>query len=143
VILIFIGIIGMFSLGFVSEDVGFYLKQAGVFPVDLHTYFTIYLFPFLGFAGFVIGLICVLQARQILSLFDLKVSRAFPIILGLEMMILPLISCSIFLVNLLAPVVVIPPSTPFYEWMYLFSLLIWLVPLALITLRHARKAQAS
>ena len=142
-VLMFIGIVGIFSLGFVNEDVGMYLKQAGVVPVDLHDTFTIFLFPFIGFAGFFVGLICVIYSEQVLDLFELNISKAFPVILGIEMMILPQVCSSIFLVNLISPIDIIPPSAPFYEWMYLISLLIWLVSLAIITLRKVNKEIAS
>ncbi|NHI91742.1 MAG: hypothetical protein EAX96_04500 [Candidatus Lokiarchaeota archaeon] len=138
-ILMFIGIIGVFSLGFVSEDVGFYLKQAGASPVDLHTIFTIFFFPFLAFSGIFTGLICIIYSENVQTLFNINVPKALVIILGLEMVILPQVFCTIFLVNLISPIVIIPPSTPFYEWMFLISLLTWLVALALITLRHINK----
>ncbi len=135
VFLMFIGIIGIISLGFVDEDVGFYLKEADVSPWDLHTVFTVYLFPFIGFAGMFVGLICLIYSKQVLDIFELKTSKALPITLGIEMVILPQICSSIFLINLISPTVIIPPSAPFFEWMYLISLLTWLVILASLTLR--------
>ena len=143
IILFFVGIFAIFSLGFISEDVGFHLKGTITAGVDLHDLFTVTLFPFVGFAGIFIGIIAILYPKRVLEIFELNASKALSIALGIIMIVLPQLMVTFFVINELAPTMIIPPSSPFYEWMYLFSLLAWLIPLALIILRLVNKKLAS
>jgi hypothetical protein len=77
-----------------------------------------------------------------LELFRLKLPRVVPILLGFVMMVLTPLFSAIFLINWQITIIV-PPSAPFWEWMFLFSVLIWLFAISLFSLNKIRHDLAS
>ena len=132
-----IGIIGLWGLGFFSEDVSMALEST-VWPgFYSHSFFAFYLFPFIAIGGFFIGLVFFSNYSLILELFKLKIPKIVLILLGFVMMVLTPIFSAIFLINWQITIIV-PPSAPFWEWMFLFSVLIWLFAISLFSLNKIR-----
>lgn len=135
VFLMLIGAIGMFLLGFFSEDVGIMVSYNG-FPVNLHEFFTYVLFPFLSFAAIPVGILCLAYSSRMLKLFNLEWPRVLLILVGIYLLIVPQMMCAFFVLEFF-------PSAPFWEWMYMFSTMAWIIPVAILTLRHANQELAS
>jgi len=141
-ITMFIGIIGLWGLGFFSEDVSMALEST-VWPgFYSHSFFAFYLFPFIAIGGFFIGLVFILNYSLINELFGLELPKIITVLLGFVMMVLTPLFSAIFLINWQITVIV-PPSAPFWEWMFLFSVLIWLFAISLFSLNKIRSDLAS
>ena len=132
-----IGVIGLWGLGFFSEDVSMALEST-IWPgFYSHSFFAFYLFPFIAIGGFFIGLVFFSNYSLMLELFRLKLPKVVPILLGFVMMVLTPLFSAIFLINWQITIIV-PPSAPFWEWMFLFSVLIWLFAISLFSLNKIR-----
>jgi len=111
-----IGVIGLFGIGLFSED--------RTTPLGLHT-----IFSYIVFGGFVI-------AGVFFGLLNTFYSTMIPRLLGIYMIFGPCIMAILFLTNT-------PPSRPFWEWMLLFSLFIWMIPVSIIIIKNASKELTS
>ncbi len=141
-IAMFIGIIGLWGLGFFSEDVSIYLELT-VWPgFYSHMFFAFYLFPFIALGGFFIGLVFILNYSLINDIFGLKTPKIITILLAIVMMVLTPIFSAIFMLGLTG-ILVIPPSPPFWEWLFLFSVLFWLFSISLYSLSKIKLDLAS
>jgi hypothetical membrane protein len=104
-----IALVGLFGVGLFSED--------RTTALHLHLFFT-----YVTFGGFAI----------VSLFFGLAITfypTLFPRLFGLYMIILPPIACVIFFTTFIQ----------FSEWMLMFSIMVWLVPFAIILLRHLNK----
>lgn len=122
-----IGLIGLFGIGFFSEDRSNILEPWGV-SIGLHGPFSYIVFGGLTAAGICAGFVVFLYKTSI------------PRILGIYMIFIPIIPALCFLGIIPRP----DPSmvwwtAPFWEWMLLFAILIWLVPSGLVVIQEANK----
>ena len=129
-----IGMIGFFSIGFFSEDVADSLQYATeglamVGPLDLHEFFSMVVFLNLIIAGIFLGLIGLKYASMIPEVFDLNVSKNVIIIVAIEMIFLPL--------SMMVATVI--TSWPFFEWMMLFAVFGWIIPVGIAFLKQINK----
>ncbi len=132
-----IGIIGLWGLGFFSEDVSMALEET-VWPGFFsHSFFAFYLFPFIAIGGFFIGLIFLLNYSLINELFGIEFPIYVTILLAIIMMVLSPLFSAIFLINWQIAVIV-PPSAPFWEWIFLFSVIFWLSATSFYSLSKIR-----
>jgi len=105
-----IGLIGMFGTGLFSED--------RTTALDLHWTFTIIVFIGFAMTGFFYGLLIVF--------FDTIV----PKLLGVYMIFAP---------SIIAVILFSFGFQPIHEWIMLLSLLTWIIPLSLFSLREINK----
>ena len=103
------GFFGFFMIGVFSED--------RTTPLGLHFFFSNVVFAGLVLGSFFYGLLILFYKTEI------------PRILGLYMMIFPLFT----------GIWILYTYAPFNEWLMLFSLLIWMVPVHLILLKNLVK----
>lgn len=113
-----IGLIGFFGIGLFSEDRSGLLKPWGL--PGLHGPFSYVVFGGLAFAGLFFGFLIVLYRTLI------------PKALGVYMMFIPPIPGVLFILGA-------DPSRPFWEWMLLFSLFLWIIPVGLLIIIHAKE----
>ncbi|MHA1280157.1 MAG: DUF998 domain-containing protein [Candidatus Helarchaeota archaeon] len=104
---------GMFMAGLFSED--------RTTPLNLHLIASYIDFGGLALASLFFGIAITFYPSPI------------PRLLGIFMMILPPIACSIFFLTF----------NKFVEWLLMFSILVWLLPFAILLLRHLNKEIAS
>jgi hypothetical protein len=133
-IFMLLGMIGFFGIGFFSEDVADSLEYASngllmVGILDLHEFFSMVVFLNLIIAGIFLGLIGLKYTSMIPKVFDLNVSKSVIIIISIEMLIFPF------------PMMVATVITrwPFFEWMMLFAVFGWIVPLGVAFLKQINK----
>ena len=133
-IFMLLGMIGFFGIGFFSEDVddSFEYASNGLLMVgilDLHEFFSMVVFLNLIIAGIFLGLIGLKYTSMIPKVFDLNVSKSVIIIISIEMLIFPF------------PMMVATVITrwPFFEWMMLFAVFGWIVPLGVAFLKQINK----
>lgn len=131
-IMMLIGVFGIFSSGFISEDVAISLYPVTTSAYDLHDILSTIQFIGLASAGLMIGIILVRYPQGILELgaYENK-SKIIPILLGLIMIFLTPILTIFYLMGL-------PPSAPFWEWMLFFSLFGWILAIGIIVLHHIK-----
>ena len=115
------GLVGFFGIGFFSEDRSNLLQGIGL--PGLHGIFSVIVFGGISIAGIFFGLIIAIYPMD-----ELKIPR----LLGFYMMFGPPIMCFLFLYN-------VPPSPSFWEWMLMFSIFVWIIPVAFIVERKVRK----
>ena len=127
-----IGVFGIFSSGFISEDVAISLYPVTTSAFDLHDILSTVQFVGLASAGFLIGIILVRYPLGILELcaFENK-SKIIPILLGLVMIFLTPILTVFYLLEF-------PPSSPFWEWMLFFSLFGWILTIGILFLHQIK-----
>ncbi|GAF88790.1 unnamed protein product, partial [marine sediment metagenome] len=125
---------GFFGIGFFSEDVADSLQYATnglamVGILDLHEFFSMVVFLNLIIAGIFLGLIGLKYASMIPKVFDLNISKSVIIIMAIEMVFLPF------------PMMVASVITlwPFFEWMMLFAVFGWIIPLGVAFLKQINK----
>jgi len=133
-IFMILGMIGFFGIGFFSEDVADSLEYATgglamVGILDLHEFFSMVVFLNLIIAGIFLGVIGLKYASMIPKVFDLNVSKTIIIIVAIEMIIFPF------------PMMVATVITqwPFFEWMMLFAVFGWIIPLGVAFLKQINK----
>ena len=127
-----IGLIGFFGIGFFSEDVAISLHPYTTAAYDLHEILTIVQFVGIASAGLLIGIIFIRFPQGIIDICGYeKISKKFPIMMGLMMIFLTPILTTIFLLEL-------PPSNPFWEWMLFFSIFGWILPLGIMVLHQIK-----
>ncbi|MHA1294924.1 MAG: DUF998 domain-containing protein [Promethearchaeota archaeon] len=114
-----IGLVGFFSIGLFSEDRSDLLKPV-IGVGGLHGLFSYVVFGGLVIAGIFLGLLIVLYRTII------------PKYLGIYMIFIPPIPAILFLAN-------IPPSQPFFEWLLLFSIFTWIIPVGLLLIKQAKE----
>ena len=131
-IMMLIGVFGIFSSGFISEDVAISLYPVTTSAFDLHDILSTIQFIGLATAGFFIGLVLVRFPLGILELgaYENK-STIIPLLLGLIMIFLTPILTVFYLIEL-------PPSSPFWEWMLFFSLFGWILAIGIIVLHQIK-----
>jgi len=125
-----VGLIGLFGIGFFSEDRSNILEPWGV-SIGLHGPFSYVVFGGLVIAGIFAGFVVFLYKSSI------------PRILGIYMIFIPAIPALCFLGIISAP----DPrpewwTSPFWEWMLLFAIVVWLVPSGLVVIQEANKQLA-
>lgn len=128
------GMIGFFGIGFFSEDVADSLEYASnglimVGILDLHEFFSMVVFLNLIIAGIFLGVIGLKYVSMIPKVFDLNVSKSVIIIVAIEMIIFPF------------PMMVATVITqwPFFEWLMLFAVFGWIIPLGVAFLKQINK----
>ena len=133
-IFMLIGMVGFFGIGFFSEDVADSLQYATnglamVGILDLHEFFSMVVFLDLIIAGIFLGIIGLKYASMIPKVFDLNVSKSVIIISALEMIFLPF------------PMMVASVITlwPFFEWLMLFAVFGWIIPVGIAFLKQINK----
>ncbi|MCP4762362.1 MAG: DUF998 domain-containing protein [archaeon] len=137
-----LGVIGLWGLGFFSEGVSNALQEAVWHNFNSHVFFTIYMFPLIAVGGFFIGLIFITNNRLIDEIFAVNYPKYVTVLVALAMLVLTPVCCVIFIVDWQVALIV-PPSAPFWEWMFLFSIMIWLFALSFYSLSKIRKDLAS
>ena len=115
VLFFIIGAIGLFGIGLFSED--------RTTELGLHSIFSIVVFGGIGFGGLFTGLLILFK------------DTIFPRILSPFMIFGTPGAGVIFLIH---PSQV---SLPFLEWMMLFSIVVWLIPILIITLNQIKKSE--
>ncbi len=105
----FMGLFGFFMIGLFSED-----RST---PLGLHFLFSHVVFGGLILSSFFYGLLILFYKTEI------------PRIMGVYMTIVPFTAGVIFIFH----------YTPIYEWIMLFSLLIWMIPVNAIFLKNLNK----
>ena len=105
----FMGLLGFFMIGLFSED-----RST---PLRLHFLFSHVVFAGLILSSFFYGLLILFYKTEI------------PRIIGLYMTIVPFIAGGLFLFTYI----------PFFEWIMLFTLLIWMIPVHIIFLNNINK----
>ncbi len=127
-----IGLFGIFSSGFISEDVAISLYPLTSSAYDLHDILSTVQFVGIASAGFLIGIILVRYPSGILELgaYENK-SKIYPILLGLVMIFLTPILTTLYLLEF-------PPSAPFWEWMLFFSLFGWILAIGIVILHQIK-----
>ncbi len=110
-----IGVVGFFGIGLFSED--------RTTPLGLHMIFSIIVFSGFVIAGIFFGLLITFYPTRI------------PRPIGIFMIFGPPIVAIIFLLNF-------PPSKPFWEWMIMFSIFIWIIPVGIILIKKISKELA-
>jgi len=108
---LFMGIFGFFMIGLFSED------RTG--PLGLHFFFSGVVFMGFVFGSIFYGVLILFYKTEI------------PRLLGLYMSIGPF--ASMLLINY--------DFTPLYEWIMLFGLLLWIIPVFLILLKNLNKPE--
>ena len=127
-----IGVFGIFSSGFISEDVAISLYPVTTSVYDLHDILSTIQFVGLAIAGLLIGIILVRYPLGILELGAYKnKSKIFPILLGLIMIFLTPLLTIFYLLEF-------PPSSPFWEWMLFFSLFGWILAIGIVILHQIK-----
>jgi len=106
------GIVGFFGIGLFSED--------RTTPLGLHMMFSIIVFSGFVISGIFFGLLITFYPMMI---------RRF---LGIYMIFGPTIIAIIFLLNF-------PPSKPFWEWMLMISIFLWIIPVGIIMIKKTSK----
>jgi len=131
-IMMLIGVFGIFSSGFISEDVAISLYPVTSSAYDLHDILSTVQFVGLASAGFLIGIILVRYPSGILEfgVYENK-SKIYPILLGLVMIFLTPILTTLYLLEF-------PPSSPFWEWMLFFSLFGWILAIGIVILHQIK-----
>ena len=131
-IMMLIGVFGIFSSGFISEDVAISLYSVTTSAFDLHDILSTIQFIGLASAGLMIGIVLVRYPQGILELgaYENK-SKIIPILLGLIMIFLTPILTILYLIGF-------PPSSPFWEWMLFFSLFGWILAIGIIVLHQIK-----
>lgn len=120
-----IGLIGFWGIGFFSEDRSGILKPL-IGVGGLHGIFSIIVFGGISVAGLFFGLIIVIYPMD-----ELKIPR----LIGFWMIFVPVIMCGFFA---LASGGLMGPSAPFWEWMLMFSIFAWIIPVALLVERKVK-----
>ncbi len=125
-----IGMVGFFGIGFFSEDVAISLYPTTTSTFDLHEIFTYVVFVGLASAGFLVGIIFIRYPQGIVELGAYEsMSKVIPLLMGLVMLFLTPVMCTFFLLDF-------PPSQPFWEWMLLFSIFGWIIPVGFMILNQ-------
>lgn len=131
-VVMLVGTIGFFGTGFFSEDVAINLYPVTTSEYDLHEIFTYVVFGGYASAGFFLGIIFVRYPRGIIEMGAYeKGSKLIPIVMGLIMIFLTPVLFTFFVLEL-------PPTTPFWEWMLLFSIIGWIPPMGIIVLHQIK-----
>lgn len=131
-ILIFtlIAMVGFFGIGFFSKDVGDTLQAiyGPVIPPNgtWHDVFVPIIFGFLPTTGILIGIVFIIHHKIIPDKFKVNIPLSITIVLGIEMLIMPLPVIIFYLLT----------HSPFWEWMGLFYILGWIIPLGLMTIKQ-------
>lgn len=121
------GLIGLFGIGFFSEDRSNILEPWGI-SIGLHGPFSYVVFGGLVIAGIFAGFVVFLYKTSI------------PRILGLYMIFIPAIPALCFLGIIPRPdPTMVWWTSPFWEWMLLFAILVWLLPAGLAVILEANK----
>ncbi|MBD3337559.1 MAG: DUF998 domain-containing protein [Candidatus Lokiarchaeota archaeon] len=108
-ILMFLGIIGLFMIG--------------IFSVDRSTSFGLhYIFARLAFSGFILSSV-------ILGLLVIFYETGVPKLVGFYMLLVPIITGVNFIVD----------DSPINEWIMLFSIMLWIIPVYLILLKKLKE----
>lgn len=108
-----IALLGMFMVGLFSED--------RTTDLHLHLFFSYVVFGGLAITSLFFGIAITFYPSPI------------PRLLGIYMMILPPIACVIFFTTFIK----------FSEWILMFSIIIWIIPFAIILLMHLNREIAS
>ncbi|MFX0100403.1 MAG: hypothetical protein ACFFCS_12545 [Candidatus Hodarchaeota archaeon] len=126
-----LGLIGLFGIGLFSIDRNEWLMTEYSMPVSLHDIFAGCALGGLGIAGVILGFFITFYRNKFIHL-------AVRIPLGIWMMVVPL-ACGINLISYLPPLGMdhVEPSAPYWEWMMLFAILAWLVPLSILVIVEA------
>ncbi|MHA1698405.1 MAG: DUF998 domain-containing protein [Promethearchaeota archaeon] len=127
-----VGIIGLFGIGLFSEDRSKWMKKNyGI--AGLHGLFSVIVFGGLVLAGMILGFFLLFYENDFIP----RIAR---FILGPWMMIVPLI-CALNFMSYSddIPFGPVPPSISFWEWMMLFSIMAWLIPVGFFTILDAQR----
>ena len=133
-IFMLLGMIGFFGIGFFSEDVADSLQYATnglamIGILDLHEFFSMVVFLDLALAGIFLGIIGIKYLSIMPKVFNLNIPKSAILILGIEMIFLPLPMCIATVITMWA----------FFEWLLLFSVFGWIVPLGVAFLKQINK----
>jgi hypothetical membrane protein len=112
-----VGLIGLFGIGFFSEDRSRILEPWGV-QIGLHGPFSYVVFGGLILAGIFGGFLLFIYHPPIYKL------------MGLYMVFIPPIPAILFIIGY-------APSAPYWEWMMLFAIMGWLIPAGLVSIKRA------
>ncbi|MFX0100402.1 MAG: DUF998 domain-containing protein [Candidatus Hodarchaeota archaeon] len=128
-----VGIIGLFGIGFFSEDRSAWFKdEYGI--EGLHGTFSAIVFGGLVVGGLILGFFIIFYHNKFIHLI-------IRIPLGIWMMVVPL-WCSINFLSYRYDLGIdppVPPSVSYWEWMMLFSIMAWLIPLGFLSILEARR----
>lgn len=113
-----VSMFGFFGIGYFSEDRSDILRDVGL--PGLHGPFSYLVFGGLIVTGIFFGLLILLYHTKI------------PRLLGLYMIVVPIIPGLNFVNG-------VDPSRPFWEWMILFSIFIWIIPVGVYLLLDIRE----
>lgn len=105
-------IVGFFGIGLFSED--------RTTPLGLHMIFSIIVFSGFVISGIFFGLL--------ITFYPMMIRR----VLGIYMIFGPTIVAVIFLLNF-------PPSKPFWEWMLMISIFLWIIPVGIKMIKKTSK----
>ena len=105
-----IGIIGLWGLGFFSEDVSVALEST-VWPgFKVHPFFAFYLFPFIAISGFFIGLLFLTNRKLMNDLFKTNCPKIINILYCILTMVLTPLFAAFFMTNWLVSVIFLPSA---------------------------------
>jgi len=130
--------VGLFSIGFFSEDLGGAVDNLGVRILGLgtHFFFSILVFGCLCITGLFVGAYLILFPKTVKEKYGLKIHWIVFVILGLEMLIWPPLHAFAFLWD-------VAPSRSFHEWFMLFAIIVWAIPTFHVLKNNAKKERDS
>ena len=123
-----IGLIGLYGIGFFSEDRSNILEPYGI-SIGLHGPFSYVVFGGLVVAGIFGGLLMFIYS---FAIFKNTLFKILGTLMGLYMIIVPPIPAYLFITGA-------APSMPYWEWMLLFAIMGWLIPAGALVTTDATK----
>ncbi|MHA1681079.1 MAG: hypothetical protein ACTSUE_08730 [Promethearchaeota archaeon] len=115
-----LSMIGLFGIGLFSEDRSNMLKDS-LGLKHMHGFFSYIVFGGLVLSSIIMGILFIFYKLS-------SIPRIIGFSLGTWMVFGPITMALFFLSHVGIGIDQVPPSAPFWEWMLLFSIFVWLIP---------------